>query len=79
MSTVMPKQSVDPGKPPTRGNPPWKDILLGIGALALAAGLFALTAGSRRVSVRGIVGGVVCAIAGPVLIIRGIINAIKQK
>jgi hypothetical protein len=79
MSTVMPKQSNDPSKPPVRGNPPWKDILLGVGALALAGLLLALSAGSRRISVRGIVGGIACAIAGPYLIIRGIVNLVRQK
>ncbi|HZS42090.1 MAG TPA: hypothetical protein VFF06_34915 [Polyangia bacterium] len=77
MTVVMPKQSEDPSKPPRRGNPPWKDILLGVGALALAGLILALTAGARRVSVRGIFGGVVLAIAGPYLIIRGIVNLIR--
>ncbi len=73
----MPKQSADPSKPPRRGNAPWQDILYGVGALALAGGLYWLMSGSSRVSGRGIVAGVILVIAGPVLIIRGLANAIK--
>jgi hypothetical protein len=79
MSTVMPKQSADPSKPPSRGNPPWKDILYGVGALALAAALLALSLGSRRVSIRGVLGGIVLVVAGPVMIIRGIINLVRKQ
>jgi hypothetical protein len=79
MSVVMPKQSADPSKPPRRGNAPWKDILLGIGAIALAGLLAALTMGSRRISVRGVFAAIVLGIAGPVLIIRGIINLVRES
>jgi hypothetical protein len=79
MSVVMPKQSADPSKPPRRGNPPWKDILLGIGALALAGLVLAITLGARRVSPRGILGGIVLVIAGPYLIIRGLVNLARNR
>lgn len=79
MSVVMPKQSADPSKPPRRGNAPWKDILLGVGSLALAGLLFLWLGSMRRVSVRLGFAAVVFAIAGPVLIIRGIVNAIRES
>jgi hypothetical protein len=78
MSVVMPKQSADPSKPPRRGNAPWKDILLGIGALALAGLMLMLTVGARRVSPRGILAGIIFGIAGPFLIIRGLVNAVRS-
>ncbi len=79
MSVVMPKQSADPSKPPRRGNSPTKDILLGVGSLALAALLFLWLANMRRLSVRLGFAAVVLVIAGPVLIIRGIVNAVRDR
>ena len=79
MSVVMPKQSADPSKPPRRGNEPWKDILLGVGAIVLAGLLFLWLANMRRVSIRLGFAAVVFAIAGPVLIIRGLVNAVKDR
>jgi hypothetical protein len=79
MSVVMPKQASDPSKPPRRGNEPWKDILLGIGSLVLAGLLFLWLGSMRRVSVRLGFAAVVFAIAGPVLIIRGLVNAVRDR
>ena len=75
----MPKQSADPSKPPRRGNSPAKDILTGVGLLVLGGLCGLWVASMHRLSVRLAVAAVIFVIAGPVLIIRGIINHVRDK
>ena len=79
MTIVQPKQSADPSKPPRRGNTPTKDILVGVLLIGLAILCWFFVMSSHRLPVRLAASAAILTLAGPFLIIRGLVNHARDK